>query len=280
MAAQSDLNVDAREVENFLREDLGTGDLTAALIPEDRSASATVVAREALVMCGQAWFSEVFSLLDPGSQVEWKVDEGRAVVADTVLCSVNGNARALLTGERTALNLIQTLCSTATLSRRYYQAVEGTGATVLDTRKTIPGLRTAQKYAVRCGGCSNHRTGLYDAVLIKENHIATLGSVAAAVKAAYAKYPDTSIEIEVESLSQLEQALGAGAQRILLDNFSLRMLEQAVSMTATRAKLEASGNISLENIRDYANTGVDFISVGALTKNIQAVDLSMNISVN
>jgi nicotinate-nucleotide pyrophosphorylase (carboxylating) len=202
------------------------------------------------------------------------------VPADTVLCRMDGVARAMLTGERTALNLLQTLSGTASLARRYAKAVEGTGVRVLDTRKTLPGLRKAQKYAVRCGGCENHRLGLYDGILIKENHILASGSIAAAVKAAQGLGADVPIEVEVESLDDLSQALAAGADRILLDNFQLPMMREAVALNGGRAKLEVSGNVSLDTIREIAETGVDYISVGALTKNVEAVDLSMRITLS
>ncbi len=269
--------VDDNEIERFLHEDIGAKDLTAEIIPETKLAIATVIAREAVVVCGQAWFSAVFRFLDSSSQVSWDVSDGEEITANTRLCTVNGNARALLSGERTALNFLQTLSSTATLSRRYYKAVYGTNAIVLDTRKTIPGLRCAQKYAVRCGGCSNHRFGLFDGILIKENHIAAAGSIRNAVAMARSAHSGISVEVEVECLQELEQALAAGADRILLDNFDLDGLHRAVSVNNAAAELEASGNVNLSNIREIASTGVNYISVGALTKNIQAADLSMTM---
>lgn len=267
------------EIDRFLEEDVGQGDLTASIVPENADATATVITREPTVLCGQPWFAAVFSRLDASVQIEWRVAEGIQVEAATVLCTMRGPARALLTGERTALNLLQTLSGTATLASRYAKAVEGTRAKVLDTRKTLPGLRKAQKYAVRCGGCHNHRMGLYDGILIKENHILACGSIEKAVQAARALGANVPIEVEVENLDELKQALAAGAERILLDNFSLTMMREAVTVTAGRAKLEVSGNVTLDTIRPIAETGVDYISVGALTKNVRAIDLSMRIVV-
>jgi nicotinate-nucleotide pyrophosphorylase (carboxylating) len=229
-----------------------------------------------MVVCGQAWFDKVFLALDPTVNIVWQVTEGSTTTADTVLCILEGNARALLTGERTALNLLQTLSATATVARHYADAVAGTGCKVLDTRKTLPGLRIAQKYAVACGGCHNHRMGLYDGVLIKENHIIAAGSIAKAIEAAR-QHADVPVEIEVESLAELTEALVAKPDRIMLDNFALDDLRAAVAITAGAAELEASGNITLANIRIIAETGVDYISIGAMTKNLQAVDLSMRI---
>jgi nicotinate-nucleotide pyrophosphorylase (carboxylating) len=266
----------AATVRQALAEDVGRGDLTAGLIPETRTARAQVIAREPAVLCGAAWFDEVFRQLDARVRVEWNARDADAVRENQVLCTLAGPARAILTGERTALNFLQTLSGTATVTRRYVDAVRGTRAAVLDTRKTLPGLRTAQKYAVRCGGGQNHRMGLYDAILIKENHIAAAGSVAAAVAAARRGAPaGTDVEVEVESLAQLHEALDTGAERLLLDNFSLKRLREAVQAAAGRARLEASGGITLENIRAVAETGVDCISVGALTKHVRAVDLSL-----
>jgi nicotinate-nucleotide pyrophosphorylase (carboxylating) len=235
-----------------------------------------VITREAAVLCGRPWFDEVFRQIDPTVRVEWAAAEGAAVEPGQLLCRLYGPARSLLTGERSALNFLQTLSGTATLAARYADAVRGTRAKVLDTRKTIPGLRRAQKYAVTCGGGHNHRLGLYDAVLIKENHIAAAGSVTAAlVQARAAVATDIPVEIEVESLDQLREALSAGATRILLDNFNLERLTTAVREAAGRATLEASGGITLDNIRAVAETGVDFISVGSLTKHLRAIDLSL-----
>lgn len=263
-------------VQRALAEDVGSGDLTALLIPHDRLAEARVVSREDAVLCGIAWFDEVFRQLEPRVHVTWSAQDGERVRADQTLCTLAGPARALLTGERTALNFLQTLSGTATLTRRYVEAVHGTSAVILDTRKTLPGLRLAQKYAVTCGGGQNHRMGLYDAILIKENHLQASGSVTAALAAARSVAgADVLVEIEVENLKQLQEALAAGAQRLLLDNFDLSGLRQAVVDTRGRARLEASGGITLDNVRAIAETGVDFISVGELTKNLSAIDLSM-----
>lgn len=273
-------SLDLGEVEWFLEEDIGAGDLTASIISENATAIAKVVTREAMVLCGQAWFSAVFTRIDDSVRIEWLAAEGARVDPGTELCVVRGPARALLTGERTGLNLLQTLSGTATLAQGYAKAVEGTRAKVLDTRKTIPGLRKAQKYAVRCGGCNNHRMGLYDGILVKENHILACGSIEKAVHAAKSLNANVPIEVEVENLDELRQALAAGAERILLDNFTLPMMREAVSLTAGRAKLEVSGNVTLDGIRQIAETGVDYISVGALTKNVRAVDLSMRIVID
>jgi nicotinate-nucleotide pyrophosphorylase (carboxylating) len=270
--------VDAAEIARIIQEDLGAGDLTALIVPESARAEASVITREEMVLCGRTWFDAVFKQIDPSVRIDWLADEGGQVAAGGLLCTLNGPARALLTGERTALNLLQTLSATATQSRKYAREAEGTGLTVLDTRKTIPGLRMAEKYAVRCGGCSNHRFGLYDGILIKENHILAAGSIALAVRKAQELGVDVLIEVEVESLDELDQALEAGAKRILLDNFTLNMMQDAVKLNAGRAKLEVSGNVGLDNIKAIAATGVDYASVGALTKNVQAVDLSMRIT--
>ena len=264
------------DISSYLAEDLGTGDITAAIIPEATKAQAQVITREDMVLCGQAWFDAVFKKLDADIQIDWQVKEGDSVVENTVLCKLQGSARGLLTGERTALNLLQTLSATATIARHYAEAVKGTHCKVLDTRKTIPALRDAQKYAVLCGGCYNHRMGLYDGVLIKENHIMAAGSIAKAIQTAR-QLSTVAIEVEVESLAQLQEALAAQPDRIMLDNFSLDDLKTAVALTAGQVELEASGNIGLANIRTIAETGVDFISIGALTKHIKAVDLSMRI---
>lgn len=264
------------EIAAYLAEDIGSGDLTACIIPEAKQASALVVTREAMVLCGQAWFEAVFRQLDPAIVIEWQIQEGDDVAAGSLLCQLHGPARALLTGERTALNLLQTLSATATVARRYANAIAGSGCKVLDTRKTLPGLRLAQKYAVQCGGCVNHRIGLFDAILIKENHIIAAGSIGAAIAQARA-ISNVMVEIEVESLEELQEALAAHPDRIMLDNFSLEQLKTAVAMNQGQVELEASGNISLETIRQIAETGVDYISIGALTKNVQAVDLSMRI---
>jgi nicotinate-nucleotide pyrophosphorylase (carboxylating) len=262
-------------VRRALEEDIGAGDLTAGLIPATRVAEARVVGREAAVLCGTPWFDEVYRQLDPAVQVTWHVRDGQRMAPGQTLCELRGPARALLTGERTALNLLQTLSGTATAARRYADAVAGMHTRILDTRKTLPGLRSAQKYAVRCGGCHNHRMGLYDAILIKENHILAAGSIAEAIAAARKTAPGVAVEVEVEDLQELEQALAAGAERVLLDDFDVDQLRQAVRLAAGRAVLEASGGVHLGNVRQLAETGVDFISVGGLTKHVQAVDLSM-----
>jgi nicotinate-nucleotide pyrophosphorylase (carboxylating) len=274
---QTPVELSLDDVERYLSEDIGSGDLTADIVPASACARAEVFTREPMVLCGRAWFEAVFRRLDPAAAVVWFVEEGVEACAGERLCEVEGNARALLSGERTALNLLQTLSGTATVARRYAQAVAGTGVKVLDTRKTLPGLRLAQKYAVRCGGCHNHRAGLYDAVLIKENHIAAAGSIGEAVVMARRLHPDLMIEVEVENFQELEEALAAGAGRILLDDFEPDTLGKAVASAAGRAALEASGNIALDNIRAVAETGVDFISVGGLTKHLKAIDLSMRI---
>jgi nicotinate-nucleotide pyrophosphorylase (carboxylating) len=263
-------------VRHALTEDVGTGDLTAALIPADTQSEAQLVTREQAILCGMAWFDEVFRQVDKRISVTWNARDGDTIRAEQILCTLRGPARALLTGERAALNFLQLLSGTATQARKYVDAVRGTRAVILDTRKTVPGLRRAQKYAVACGGGQNHRMGLYDAILIKENHIAAAGSIAAAWRAAKASAPPSvAVEIEVESLEQLREALQAGAVLILLDNFSVEELKAAVQEANGRAKLEASGGISLFNIRAVAETGVDFISIGDITKNIAAVDLSL-----
>ena len=265
----------AAQVRAALAEDVGAGDRTAALIPADALGRAHVLSREAAVLSGTAWVDEVFRQLDPTVVVDWLVRDADAIGTGQTLCRLSGPARSLLTGERTALNFLQTLSGTATLARRWADAVAGTKARILDTRKTIPGLRLAQKYAVTCGGCHNHRIGLYDAVLIKENHIAAAGSITAALRAAQREAAGLEIEIEVETLEQLGEALAAGARRILLDNFPLERLREAVAIAAGRARLEASGGVTLDTVRLIAETGVDDISVGALTKDVRAVDLSM-----
>jgi nicotinate-nucleotide pyrophosphorylase (carboxylating) len=265
-------------VQAALAEDLGSGDLTAQLIPAERTAQATLIAREAAVLCGQAWFAACFGALDPDIRIDWRIAEGADFAANTTLCEIHGNARAILSAERPALNFLQTLCATASITRRYVQAIAGTGAVIMDTRKTVPGLRVAQKYAVQIGGGANQRVGLFDGVLIKENHIAAAGGIGAALSAAQTQTPPgVSIQIEVESLDELEQALAAGAKLILLDNFDLDQLRAAVRLTSRRAVLEASGGIGLENVRAIAECGVDRISIGSLTKHVQAVDLSLLI---
>lgn len=265
------------DIARLLAEDVGSGDLTATIIPAEARAVAVVTTREAMLLCGQAWFAGVFKQLDPSITLRWQAGEGALVAANQTLCQLEGPARALLTGERTALNLLQTLSATATLAHRYAEAVKGTRVRILDTRKTLPGLRDAQKYAVRCGGCHNHRVGLYDGILIKENHILSAGSITHALQAAQALDAGVMIEVEVETLDELAEALAAGAKRVLLDEFSLPQMREAVALTQGRAELEASGSVSLENLREIAETGVDYISVGALTKNVRAIDLSMRV---
>ena len=258
-----------------LDEDIGSGDLTAGLV-SNRSASAQVICRQQAVISGRPWFDLCFSLVDPAAEIEWMVDEGDQVANNTVICQLQGPARSLLTAERTALNFLQTLSGTATSTREYVNAVEGTGCRILDTRKTLPGLRKAQKYAVSCGGGHNHRIGLYDAILIKENHIAAAGSVSEALQLAYANAaPGILVEIEVETLSQLAQAVDCGARRVLLDNFTISDLPEAVKIAGDRVETEVSGNVTLRNVGAIANCGVNFVSIGALTKYIQATDFSL-----
>lgn len=272
----------AHTVRIALEEDVGSGDLTAQLIPADRASKATVITREDATLCGQAWFNEVFRQVDSRVRVMWKAADGDRVRANQLLCELSGPSRALLTGERTALNFLQMLSATATQTSRYAEALKGTKCRVLDTRKTIPGLRLAQKYAVRCGGGTNHRIGLFDAILVKENHIAAAGSIAAAVAEARKLSGKVMLEVEVENLDQLQQALDAKVDRILLDNFSHEAMSNAVRITRAHQnaniELEASGNMSIETLGTVAETGVDFISVGGLTKHVRAVDLSMRFS--
>jgi nicotinate-nucleotide pyrophosphorylase (carboxylating) len=265
-------------VATALREDLGSGDITAQLIAAERSAQARIISRDAAVICGTAWVDEVFRQIDSSVKVLWQVQDGERVSPNQVLFTLDGPARALLSGERSALNFLQTLSAVATRSQHYADLVQGTAVKLLDTRKTLPGLRLAQKYAVTCGGCHNHRIGLYDAFLIKENHIAACGGIAQAVQAAHNIAPGKPVEVEVESLSELEQALAAGADIIMLDELSLTDMRQAVAITQGRAKLEASGGINDSTLRGVAETGVDYISLGTLTKDIKAVDLSMRLS--
>ena len=266
-----------RDVERALAEDIGSGDATASLIDRGATASASLITREAAILCGRPWFDACFLALDAGVRIEWQAEEGAAVDAGQQLCSLHGNARALLTGERCALNFLQTLSATATITARHVAAVRGTRAVILDTRKTLPGLRVAQKYAVRCGGGANHRIGLFDAILIKENHIAAAGSLGAAVRAARAAHPHLAVETEVESFDELDQALAAGVDRIMLDEFPLADMRKAVDHVGGRVALEASGSVRLDRLRAIAETGVDFISIGALTKHVHAIDLSMRI---
>lgn len=266
------------QVRHALEEDIGPGDISAQLIPADKIATAHVISRETAVVCGQDWFNKSFLLLDDQTLLDWHVQDGETISPGDKLCQIQGNARVLLTAERTALNFLQTLSATATLSKHYADAIADLECKVLDTRKTIPGLRMAQKYAVFCGGCSNHRIGLYDAVLIKENHIAAAGSIRQTVEIARLNNQDKLIEVEVETLEQLQEALAAGADRVLLDNMDEQTLRAAVQINQGQAELEASGGITLKNIRKIAQTGVNFISIGALTKDIKAIDLSMRVT--
>ena len=260
-----------------LQEDVATGDITARLIAENAQASARIITREDGVLCGKAFVNETFQQVDSSCQLTWQASDGDAIAADSLLCRITGPARALLTAERTALNFLQLLSGTASTAAHYAARVAHTRVTLLDTRKTIPGLRLAQKYAVTCGGCDNHRIGLFDAFLIKENHIAAAGSISAAVLAARQIAPDKPVEVEVENADELNQALDAGADRIMLDNFSVPDLKAAVAYTDGRAQLEASGNVTDETLVSIAETGVDLISIGALTKHVTALDLSMRM---
>lgn len=271
-----------RGVSHALAEDLGylpvaQGDITASLIPVEQQAMATIMTREDCVVCGCDWVNEVFAQLSSDVVIQWHVKDGDHVTANTLLCELTGPARVLLTGERTALNFLQTLSGTATTTARYVALLAGSRTRLLDTRKTLPGLRLAQKYAVRCGGGKNHRLGLYDAFLIKENHIAAAGSISNAVTVARQNFPGKPVEVEVEDLTELQQALAAGADIIMLDNLPMPEIQQAVAITQGRAKLEVSGNVTAEALRSLASTGVDYISSGALTKHVQAVDLSMRL---
>ncbi|VAW51144.1 Quinolinate phosphoribosyltransferase [decarboxylating] [hydrothermal vent metagenome] len=262
-------------VFNALKEDIGEGDITSELIPRDNISLATVISRESCIFCGLDWFEETFRQLDTEILIDWCVDDGDEVKADQIICTISGSSQNIVSGERTALNFIQTLSATATLSRCYANEVANTETKVLDTRKTIPGLRMAQKYAVSCGGCNNHRIGLFDAFLIKENHINACDGIENAVEEARFHNPDLKIEVEVENMDELQQAIDAGADRVLLDNFNITNLRQAVDTCKGKVVTEASGNITINNIKDVAKTGVDFISTGALTKDIKAIDLSM-----
>ena len=266
-----------RDVERALAEDIGSGDATADLLPSGTQAQAHVITREAAVLAGRPWFDACFLALDAHAEIRWLAQDGEQVEANVALCTLRGNARALVGGERCALNFLQTLSATATITAQYVAAVRGTRAKILDTRKTLPGLRLAQKYAVRCGGGHNHRIGLFDAILIKENHIAAAGSLDAAVRAARAAHPRLLLEVEVENFAELDAALTAGVDRIMLDEFAPASLRQAVTIVAGRVALEVSGGVGLDSVRAIAETGVDFISVGALTKHVQAIDLSMRV---
>ena len=270
----------ANQVEAALREDLGAGDVTATLVPAAQRVHGSVITREAAVLCGRAWVDETFRQLDPKVQLTWRAADGERVAAQQVIFAIAGPARPVLSGERTALNFLQLLSGTATTARRFVDAVAGTRCQIIDTRKTVPGLRTAQKYAVRCGGAQNHRMGLFDQVLIKENHIAAAGSLTGAIEAARRNAAGIAIEVEVETLGELQEALNARPDIILLDEFSLDDLRTAVELNRAHAahpKLEVSGSVSLEAVRAIAETGVDYISVGALTKHVRAIDLSMRL---
>jgi nicotinate-nucleotide pyrophosphorylase (carboxylating) len=272
----------ARNVRDALAEDIGRGDWTGRLIPESQQLLARVVVREPAVLCGQEWFDACLLALDPGAGIRWQVGEGAAMSAGMTVCEIEARARALLAAERPALNFLQLLSGTATGARRYVDAIAGAspnprGCSILDTRKTLPGLRLAQKYATRTGGATNHRLGLYDGVLIKENHIAAAGGVAAALRAARALQSGVSIQIEVESLAQLQEAISSGAADILLDNFTLAQMREAVAVCAGRARLEVSGGVDLARVREIAATGVDRISIGKLTKDVAAIDFSMRV---
>ena len=269
-----------KQVEAALAEDIGGGDVTAALVPAAQRVRGRVITREAAVLCGVAWVDEIFRRLDAAVQLTWHAADGEPLGAGDVIFEIAGAARAVLSGERTALNFLQLLSGTATTTRAYVEAVAGTGCRILDTRKTVPGLRTAQKYAVRCGGADNHRMGLFDQILIKENHIAAAGSITAAIVAARQRAPAVPVEVEVESLGELGQALAAHPDIVMLDEFTLDDMRAAVALNRAHSapvKLEASGSVSLENVRAIAATGVDYVSVGSLTKHLRAVDLSMRL---
>lgn len=265
----------AESVKLALAEDVGSGDVTADLIAAATISRATVITREDAILCGTAWFNEVFRQVNPSIQITWHYQEGDQVKANTVLCDIKGNARGMLTAERSALNFLQTLSGTATATRRYVELIAHTSCRILDTRKTLPGLRNAQKYAVRCGGGVNHRIGLYDRVLIKENHIMAAGSITAAVAQARRLHPTIKVEVETEGLKELAEATAANADIIMLDDYPMETLREAVKITAGRIPLEASGGVNLDTVKVIAETGVDFISVGSITKHVRAVDLSM-----
>ncbi len=265
----------SRQVALALAEDVGDGDISAQLIDASARLETELLLRENAIICGRRWFDESFRQCDASITTDWRVDDGDRVEADTIVCEVSGPARALLTAERCALNFLQTLSGTATLTRSYVDRIANSNCRILDTRKTLPQLRLAQKYAVRCGGGSNHRIGLFDAFLIKENHLAACGGIANAVARARGNHPDRLLEVEVENLAQLREALDAGVERVLLDNFSLADMRAAVELAESAMELEASGNIDLDNIAEVAATGVDFVSIGALTKNLRAIDFSL-----
>lgn len=277
----------ATTVQRALAEDIGNGDQTAQLIPEDIQARAYIITREQAILAGSAWFEEVFNQFDPSVRITWQVEDGEEIPGNHLICIIKGPARSLVTAERTALNFLQLLSGAATSAKRFKKRVKGTKAIIRDTRKTLPGLRSAQKYAVRCGGCENHRMGLHDAILIKENHIIAAGSITAALEKARTQTANQPmpIEVEVESIEQLEEAVLAGAELVLLDNFSIPLLNKAVSLNNAHkrynrsvAKLEASGGITIQNVRGIADTGVDYIAVGTLTKDVNAIDLSMRFN--
>ena len=258
-----------------LQEDVRDGDLTAGLIPEDSHSEATVVCRESAILAGQAWFDEVFKQVDTGIEITWHYNDGDEIPADSIICTLKGRSRSLLTGERSALNFVQTLSATATQTNHYVKAIEGTTTRILDTRKTLPGMRLAQKYAVTCGGGKNHRVGLYDMILIKENHIMAAGSITQAINNARALHPGIKIEVETENLAEFEEACAADADIIMLDDFDNETMRQAVANNPKKIPLEASGNVNMDTILGIAQTGVDLISIGAITKHIKAIDLSM-----
>ena len=267
-------------VRNALDEDIRDGDITAQLIPADTNGVASIMCRESAVLCGTAWFERTFHCLDSSCSVTWNKGDGDQLKANEMVCKLEGPARALVTGERTALNFLQTLSGTATTTQRYLEYIHGTNTALLDTRKTIPGLRSEQKYAVLCGGGENHRIGLFDGILIKENHIAAVGSIAAAISKMRTQFAHLPIEIEVESIDDIDAAITAGADMLLLDNFSVEQLREAVGLVKGRVRLEASGGFEIDGIRAVAEAGVDFISVGALTKHLQAIDFSMRLNLD
>lgn len=262
-----------------LQEDIKEGDLTAELIPKETQAEANIICRESAILCGRPWFDEVFRQVNSTVQIEWLAEEGDDISDNQTLCVIKGDARSILTAERTALNFLQTLSATATITAQYVAMLNGTRTQLLDTRKTLPGLRLAQKYAVACGGGTNHRIGLYDAILIKENHIIAAGSILSAVTTAKQNNPEITVEVETENLDEVQQALEAGADIIMLDNFSLKEMKQAVNIVARKAKLEVSGNVELQQLKTLVETDVDFISTGAITKHIKAIDLSMRFNI-
>jgi len=272
---QSLTEVINKNVHSALEEDMGDGDVTAALIPVNQQLEVRLLCRESAILCGRDWFERAFHSLDKNIAIHWHAADGDQLHRDQVVCQFSGNARAILSAERTALNFLQTLSATATITHQYQSLISETGCRILDTRKTIPNLRLAQKYAVRCGGGMNHRIGLYDAFLLKENHLSASGSMSAAVHLARKSHPDLLLEVEVENLEQLQQAIDNQVDRVLLDNFSLELLNQAVTLNNSRVKLEASGDINPGNVLQVARTGVDFISIGSLTKHIRAVDFSL-----